>query len=72
MPEAMFPAAVLVLCSERGRSEHAGAWPEHGAKCADIDGRAAAAVVRPGTGGYPSSRDDGAGDALIPQRVEPL
>ena len=44
MPEAMLPTIVAVVCSERGRSERAGARGEHGADYGDIDGLPAAAV----------------------------
>jgi hypothetical protein len=72
MPEAMLLAVVLVLCSERGRSERWSARHEHGAKYASIDGLPVAAAIRPGTVGYPSSRDDDAGDVPIARWVEPL
>lgn len=44
MPEAMLPAIMAVVCSERGRSERAGARGEHGVNYGDIDGLLAAAA----------------------------
>jgi hypothetical protein len=37
MPEAMLPAVVLILCSERGRSERAGRAGEHAVVDGGVD-----------------------------------
>jgi hypothetical protein len=39
MPEVILPAIVLVACSERGRSERAGARSEHGTNYVGVGGR---------------------------------
>jgi hypothetical protein len=65
------PFCLLVLGTGAFRARWS-AWHEHGAKYAGVGGLAVAAIIRPGTGGYPSSRDDDAGDVPIAQWVEPL
>ena len=45
MPEAMLPAIVVAVCSERGRSERAVARGEHGVNYGDLEGLSAWSVV---------------------------
>ena len=57
MPEAMLPAIVAAVCSERGRSERADARVEHAAIYRDVDGVAGGRARRGASGQLGASSD---------------